>query len=276
MEEPIAKKPKIHIDDTDDSAIETSVDNNKDYIVAHVVNQDTTLPHDNSQSDLETDIESNNKNISNTQINTNTNIRGNTNPESKVASSNRSTDVTPDNDMSTETSTIQLRDLLSDSDELSDVEVIEERNIDSNTKRKNRNNRISSNKKSNSNDNDHDTSIEVEPIDLEREERVVEIIDDDEDEKELNKVRKSPDSYKPIKDYKCPICFDSPEVATVTLCGHVFCCHCLFQMVNSSNINNSRNITGNSSTTGLCALCRAKVNLKTIKLIKLKKATITK
>lgn len=110
-------------------------------------------------------------------------------------------------------------------------------------------------------------------IDLDAEEQhVVEILDDEEDDKELRKSKKPPESYKPIKEYKCPICFESPDMAMITECGHVFCLDCLFQMVNNSNPNRH---TQNSNI-GLCALCRSKVDLKKITLLRLRKKFIPK
>lgn len=104
-------------------------------------------------------------------------------------------------------------------------------------------------------------------IDLDAEEQqVIEILDDEEDDLELKKSKKPPESYKPIREYKCPICFESPENALMTQCGHVFCCDCLFQMVNNSNP--SRNLQ--NSYLGLCALCRSKVDLRTVVLLRMK------
>lgn len=99
------------------------------------------------------------------------------------------------------------------------------------------------------------------------EQQVVEILDDEEEDLELKKSRKPPESYKPIREYKCPICFEPPERALMTQCGHVFCCDCLFQMVNNSNP--SRNLQ--NSYLGLCALCRSKVDLRTVVLLKMKR-----
>lgn len=113
---------------------------------------------------------------------------------------------------------------------------------------------------------------DIPTIDLDAEEQqVVEILDDEEDDFELKKSKKSPESYKPVREYKCPICFESPDMAMITGCGHVFCLDCLFQMVNNSNPNrNSEN-----SNIGLCALCRSKVDLKKITLLRMKKKIIS-
>lgn len=124
----------------------------------------------------------------------------------------------------------------------------------------------STNKHTVTNDNNNITTID---LDVE-EQQVVEILDDEEDDLELKKSRKPPESYKPIREYKCPICFEPPERALITQCGHVFCCDCLFQMVNNSNP--SRNLQ--NSYLGLCALCRSKVDLRTVVLLRMKRKQI--
>ncbi|AMD20461.1 HDL283Cp [Eremothecium sinecaudum] len=73
--------------------------------------------------------------------------------------------------------------------------------------------------------------------------------------------------HKRASDYVCPICFDPPDVALMTPCGHVFCAVCLFQMVNSSR-GYRRN--------GQCALCRKDVKLKDVGLIILRKKRVRK
>lgn len=120
-------------------------------------------------------------------------------------------------------------------------------------------------------DNSPNTKHNIPTIDLvDEEQQVVEILDDEEDDLELKKSKKPPESYKPVKDYKCPICFEPPEMAMMTQCGHVFCCDCLFQMVNNSNPN--RNL--HNVNMGLCALCRSKVDLRSVVLIRMKKGKI--
>ncbi|CAI4060532.1 SUMO-targeted ubiquitin ligase complex subunit SLX8 SKDI_05G2100 [Saccharomyces kudriavzevii IFO 1802] len=101
--------------------------------------------------------------------------------------------------------------------------------------------------------------LTADAIDLDAEEQqVLEISDEDfqEDTKETTR------EYGAAKDYRCPICFDPPETALMTLCGHVFCCSCLFQMVNSSRT---------CRQFGHCALCRSKVYLKDVRLMILRK-----
>ncbi|CCK69448.1 SUMO-targeted ubiquitin ligase complex subunit SLX8 KNAG_0C03410 [Huiozyma naganishii CBS 8797] len=120
-------------------------------------------------------------------------------------------------------------------------------------------------------------------LDAEAQQQVVEIPDEDEDARnkdgdvgnddvtrelrETQQNQKPPQSYKPLREYKCPICFDPPDVAMAAPCGHVFCCECLFNMV-----NNSRN-RGNF---GLCALCRSKVDFKRCKMIIVRKNKVSK
>ncbi|CAI4061377.1 hypothetical protein SUVZ_05G1970 [Saccharomyces uvarum] len=106
--------------------------------------------------------------------------------------------------------------------------------------------------------------LTAEAIDLDAEEQqVLEI--SDEDFQDENKT--PPKEYGAAKDYRCPICFDPPETAIMTLCGHVFCCSCLFQMVNSSRT---------CRQFGHCALCRSKVYLKDVRMIILRKKQVKK
>lgn len=99
--------------------------------------------------------------------------------------------------------------------------------------------------------------------DLENEaksQQVVEISDDE-------AVASPRPQHKRALDYKCPICFEPPEAALVTPCGHVFCTECLFQMVNSSR---------GQSRAGHCALCRRGVHFRDVRLIILRKKRVRK
>ncbi|CAB4252153.1 similar to Saccharomyces cerevisiae YER116C SLX8 Subunit of the Slx5-Slx8 SUMO-targeted ubiquitin ligase (STUbL) complex [Maudiozyma barnettii] len=104
------------------------------------------------------------------------------------------------------------------------------------------------------------TLIDVEAA----EQRVVEI-SDEELEKEIES--KTASEYKAARDYQCPICFDPPETALITRCGHVFCCECLFHMVNSSRTNRA---------SGHCALCRSNVRFNDVKLVIMRKKRVKK
>ncbi|SCU97946.1 LADA_0H09494g1_1 [Lachancea dasiensis] len=73
--------------------------------------------------------------------------------------------------------------------------------------------------------------------------------------------------HKRACDYKCPICFEPPEAALFTPCGHIFCTECLFQMLNSTRTNRKA---------GQCALCRRDVKLKEVRLLILRKKRIPK
>ncbi|SCU87145.1 LAMI_0D04918g1_1 [Lachancea mirantina] len=68
-------------------------------------------------------------------------------------------------------------------------------------------------------------------------------------------------------DYRCPICFEPPDTALVTSCGHVFCAECVFQMVNSSRGHRK---------SGKCALCRKDVRLNDLRLTILRKKRVRK
>ncbi|EJS44004.1 slx8p [Saccharomyces arboricola H-6] len=112
--------------------------------------------------------------------------------------------------------------------------------------------------------NEQPDTLITEAIDLDAEEQQVLEISDEDFQEETKEPRKE---YGAAKDYRCPICFDPPETALMTLCGHVFCCSCLFQMVNSSRT---------CRQFGHCALCRSKVYLKDVRLIILRKRQVKK
>lgn len=104
-----------------------------------------------------------------------------------------------------------------------------------------------------------------EPIDLEEEameQQVVEI-----PAEEAEEPVEAPTIHKAVRDYRCPICFEPPETAVMTPCGHIFCVACLFQMVNSS-----RGYRKN----GHCALCRSEVKFRDIRMVVLRKRRVSK
>ncbi|AAS54202.1 AGL289Cp [Eremothecium gossypii ATCC 10895] len=107
-------------------------------------------------------------------------------------------------------------------------------------------------------------------VDVEAEARlqqVVEIPDEEVGEEQTRLGGDRPVECKKAMDYKCPICFDPPEAALMTPCGHIYCTVCLFQMVNSSR-GYRRN--------GQCALCRKDVKLKEVGLVVLRKKRVRK
>ncbi|GMM55467.1 SUMO-targeted ubiquitin ligase complex subunit [Maudiozyma humilis] len=110
-----------------------------------------------------------------------------------------------------------------------------------------------------------DSSVPVMHIDLEAAEQQVVEIPDEELEKEVEE--KSSEEFKAARDYKCPICFDPPTTALITPCGHVFCCECLFHMVNSSRA---------SRGSGYCAMCRSNVTFRDVRLVILRKKRVKK
>ncbi|QHS72905.1 SUMO-targeted ubiquitin ligase complex subunit SLX8 [Saccharomyces paradoxus] len=114
------------------------------------------------------------------------------------------------------------------------------------------------------NSKEQTVDLTTDAIDLDAEEQQVLQISDDDFQEETKEV---PKEYGAAKDYRCPICFEPPETALMTLCGHVFCCPCLFQMVNSSRT---------CRQFGHCALCRSKVYLKDVRLIILRKKQVKK
>ena len=114
------------------------------------------------------------------------------------------------------------------------------------------------------NSKEQTVDLTADAIDLDAEEQQVLQISDDDFQEE---TKEAPKEYGAAKDYRCPICFEPPETALMTLCGHVFCCPCLFQMVNSSRT---------CRQFGHCALCRSKVYLKDVRLIILRKKQVKK
>lgn len=110
-------------------------------------------------------------------------------------------------------------------------------------------------------------------VDLESEALLQQVIEiqDDEDEDETN-IKTTIQDNKPVKyksaaQYICPICFDPPYAALVTLCGHVFCTECLFHMINSSR---------SYKKCGQCALCRKDIKLKDVRMVILKMKRVLK
>lgn len=106
----------------------------------------------------------------------------------------------------------------------------------------------------------------TETIDLEDEAAEQQVVDVPPDENEEDASPKPP-ANKAVRNYLCPICFDPPDTAVMTPCGHIFCVACLFQMVNSSR---SHRKSGN------CALCRSEVKLRDIRLVVLRKKRVRK
>ncbi|KAJ5653928.1 hypothetical protein N7490_000931 [Penicillium lividum] len=56
-----------------------------------------------------------------------------------------------------------------------------------------------------------------------------------------------------IKAYKCPICMDTPENATTTACGHLFCHRCILECLNRSY---EQPDNPNKFSRGTCPVCR--------------------
>lgn len=104
----------------------------------------------------------------------------------------------------------------------------------------------------------------MEPIDLEAEIEEQQAVEEVADQCELSV---QPKVYKAVKDYKCPICFEPPENASIASCGHIFCVSCLFQMVNHSR---------NQKKSGVCALCRKEIQFRQVKIVILRKKRVKK
>lgn len=54
-----------------------------------------------------------------------------------------------------------------------------------------------------------------------------------------------------LKNLRCPICLETPEIVAVAPCGHPYCHECIFTALSSMNQANRRE--------GRCSLCRKRV-----------------
>ncbi|KAJ5107136.1 hypothetical protein N7456_003811 [Penicillium angulare] len=53
--------------------------------------------------------------------------------------------------------------------------------------------------------------------------------------------------------YKCPICMDTPEDATSTACGHLFCHRCIIECLNRAD---DQRTDSSKQIRGTCPVCR--------------------
>ncbi|KAJ6102699.1 hypothetical protein N7486_005126 [Penicillium sp. IBT 16267x] len=60
-----------------------------------------------------------------------------------------------------------------------------------------------------------------------------------------------------LKAYKCPICMDTPENATSTICGHLFCHSCIIECLDRADEHNRQMRT-------TCPVCRKHITKKEI------------
>ncbi|KAJ5897979.1 hypothetical protein N7504_008267 [Penicillium tannophilum] len=60
-----------------------------------------------------------------------------------------------------------------------------------------------------------------------------------------------------LKAYKCPICMDTPENATSTICGHLFCHSCIIECLD-------RAVEQNRQMRTTCPVCRKPITKKEI------------
>ncbi|ERF68270.1 hypothetical protein EPUS_02726 [Endocarpon pusillum Z07020] len=67
-----------------------------------------------------------------------------------------------------------------------------------------------------------------------------------------------PPGRTPLSSYKCPICMDTPEDATSTVCGHLFCHKCILDTLRFSaqQRRDEAATTNNSKSKGTCPVCR--------------------
>jgi len=59
----------------------------------------------------------------------------------------------------------------------------------------------------------------------------------------------------PLSSYKCPICMDTPEDATTTSCGHLFCHKCIIDTLRWSE-EQRQDEYANGKAKGTCPVCR--------------------
>ncbi|KAF7616104.1 C3HC4 type zinc finger-containing protein [Aspergillus flavus] len=57
-----------------------------------------------------------------------------------------------------------------------------------------------------------------------------------------------------LNSYKCPVCMDTPEDATSTICGHLFCHKCIIDTLKFSE--EQRADTSSKGPRGTCPVCR--------------------
>ncbi|KAE8360412.1 hypothetical protein BDV27DRAFT_167835 [Aspergillus caelatus] len=57
-----------------------------------------------------------------------------------------------------------------------------------------------------------------------------------------------------LNSYKCPVCMDTPEDATSTVCGHLFCHKCIIDTLKFSE--EQRADTSSKGPRGTCPVCR--------------------
>ncbi|KAJ5122194.1 hypothetical protein N7448_003327 [Penicillium atrosanguineum] len=55
-----------------------------------------------------------------------------------------------------------------------------------------------------------------------------------------------------LSAYKCPVCMDTPEDATSTSCGHLFCHRCIVEYLNSAD----QRLDSSKQVRGTCPICR--------------------
>ncbi|KAJ5719363.1 hypothetical protein N7493_007818 [Penicillium malachiteum] len=53
--------------------------------------------------------------------------------------------------------------------------------------------------------------------------------------------------------YKCPVCMDTPENATSTACGHLFCHSCIIECLNRAD---EQRLDSTKQVRGTCPVCR--------------------
>jgi len=62
--------------------------------------------------------------------------------------------------------------------------------------------------------------------------------------------------------YKCPVCMDTPTDATSTVCGHVFCHHCIIDTLKWSIEARGEELPQTRKVKGVCPVCRKQLELK--------------
>ncbi|KAK4914877.1 hypothetical protein LTR66_017124, partial [Elasticomyces elasticus] len=70
----------------------------------------------------------------------------------------------------------------------------------------------------------------------------------------------------PFSSYKCSVCMDTPDNATTTICGHLFCHKCIFDALKYSlNTRRQEGLVGRArSGQGLCPACRKPLHIRDV------------
>lgn len=66
----------------------------------------------------------------------------------------------------------------------------------------------------------------------------------------------TPAARSPLTSYKCPVCMDTPQNATSTSCGHIFCHRCIHDAIRVGERRHIEEGLPSKSAKGNCPVCR--------------------